>query len=161
MSIAELAKCPETLKVYQTMFRTVKESETVDWRQHCFLVQSSSAGPPALGPSALGPRYFSAETRQDLLRVEAAWTHSIVGSVVRLGVSGLPWAFCQTDVLRFRHSACLTFCGSDILRTWHFAISSFCVSDILGFRHSAYLRFCDSDILRTYLTFCDSDILNI
>ncbi|KAI8439009.1 hypothetical protein MSG28_011308 [Choristoneura fumiferana] len=25
-----------------TMFRTVKESETVDWRQHCFLVQSSA-----------------------------------------------------------------------------------------------------------------------
>lgn len=83
MSVAELAKCPEVLKVYQTMFRTVKESETVDWRQHCFLVQSSGGG-PAL---AQQPRYFSAETRQDLLRVEQAWTHNIVNSVIRLGVS--------------------------------------------------------------------------
>ncbi|KAJ2948217.1 hypothetical protein O0L34_g10026 [Tuta absoluta] len=82
LNITELAKCPEVLKVYQTMFRTVKESETVDWRQHCFLVQSSTPG-----PGATGPRYFSAETRQELLRVEAAWTANIVNSVIRLGVS--------------------------------------------------------------------------
>ncbi|XP_012543922.1 gamma-1-syntrophin [Bombyx mori] len=80
MNMTELAKCPESLKVYQTMFRTVKESETVDWRQHCFLVQSSSAG-----VGTPGPRYFSAETRQELLRVEAAWTANIVNSVIRLG----------------------------------------------------------------------------
>lgn len=84
MNITELAKCPETLKVYQTMFRTVKESETVDWRQHCFLVQSSAPGPGGVG-TGTGPRYFSAETRQDLLRVEAAWTANIVNSVIRLG----------------------------------------------------------------------------
>ncbi|XP_072938520.1 gamma-2-syntrophin [Epargyreus clarus] len=83
MNVTELAKCPETLKVYQTMFRTVKESETVDWRQHCFLVQSSGAGPA--GAAGAGPRYFSAETRQELLRVEAAWTANIVNSVIRLG----------------------------------------------------------------------------
>uniref|UniRef100_A0A2H1W791 SFRICE_015192 n=1 Tax=Spodoptera frugiperda TaxID=7108 RepID=A0A2H1W791_SPOFR len=83
MSSTELAKCPESLKVYQTMFRTVKESETVDWRQHCFLVQSSAPGPAGAAPP--GPRYFSAETRQDLLRVEAAWTTNIVNSVIRLG----------------------------------------------------------------------------
>ncbi|XP_063825058.1 gamma-2-syntrophin [Ostrinia nubilalis] len=91
MNITELTKCPEVLKVYQTMFRTVKESETVDWRQHCFLVQSGAgpgAGPgvgPGVGPGGAGPRYFSAETRQDLLRVEAAWTANIVNAVVRLG----------------------------------------------------------------------------
>ncbi|KAG6441942.1 gamma-1-syntrophin [Manduca sexta] len=86
MNISELAKCPESLKVYQTMFRTVKESETVDWRQHCFLVQSSGAGVGGVGGVvAPGPRYFSADTRRDLLRVEAAWTASIVGAVVRLG----------------------------------------------------------------------------
>ncbi|XP_053608940.1 gamma-1-syntrophin isoform X2 [Plodia interpunctella] len=79
-TLADLTKCPEVLKVYQTMFRTVKESETVDWRQHCFLVQSG-----APGPAAPGPRYFSAETRQELLRVEAAWTANIVNSVIRLG----------------------------------------------------------------------------
>ncbi|XP_059046935.1 gamma-2-syntrophin [Achroia grisella] len=80
MNVAELAKCPETLKVYQTMFRTVKESETVDWRQHCFLVQASAAG-----PGAAGPRYFSTETRQQLLRVDRAWTANVLHSVVRLG----------------------------------------------------------------------------
>ncbi|XP_045780787.1 gamma-2-syntrophin [Maniola jurtina] len=79
-NITELAKCPETLKVYQTMFRTVKESETVDWRQHCFLVQSSTSL-----TAAAAPRYFSAETRHELLRLEAAWTANIVNSVVRLG----------------------------------------------------------------------------
>lgn len=81
INITELAKCPESLKVYQTMFRTVKESETVDWRQHCFLVQASGTS----GPSTAGPRYFSVETRQDLLRIEAAWTAAIVNSVIRLG----------------------------------------------------------------------------
>lgn len=64
------------------MFRTVKESETVDWRQHCFLVQSSTSL-----TAAAAPRYFSAETRHELLRLEAAWTANIVNSVVRLGVS--------------------------------------------------------------------------
>ncbi|CAB3241297.1 unnamed protein product [Arctia plantaginis] len=83
MKIGDLATCPETLKVYQTMFRTVKESETVDWRQHCFLVQPSAAGPG--GAAAPAPRYFSAETRQDLLRLDAAWTANIVNSVIRLG----------------------------------------------------------------------------
>ncbi|CAH2989075.1 unnamed protein product [Chilo suppressalis] len=83
MNLTELAKCPEVLKVYQTMFRTVKESETVDWRQHCFLVQAGAAA----GPQPPGPRYFSADTRRDLLRVEAAWTNNVVSSVVRLGVS--------------------------------------------------------------------------
>ncbi|XP_064072682.1 gamma-1-syntrophin [Vanessa tameamea] len=79
-SVADLAKCPESLKVYQTMFRTVKESETVDWRQHCFLLQSSAGS-----LAAPGPRYFSAETRHDLLRLDAAWTNNVVASVVRLG----------------------------------------------------------------------------
>ncbi|CAG9796266.1 unnamed protein product [Diatraea saccharalis] len=83
-TLADLAKCPEVLKVYQTMFRTVKESETVDWRQHCFLV-AAGAPAPAPAPAHLAPRYFSAETRQELLRVEAAWTNNVVNSVVRLG----------------------------------------------------------------------------
>ncbi|VVC95268.1 unnamed protein product [Leptidea sinapis] len=80
MSITELTKCPESLKIYQTMFRTVKESETVDWRPHCFLLQSSSPG-----PSPPGPRYFSTETRHELLRLEAAWTADVVDAVIRLG----------------------------------------------------------------------------
>ncbi|CAG9796267.1 unnamed protein product [Diatraea saccharalis] len=55
-TLADLAKCPEVLKVYQTMFRTVKESETVDWRQHCFLV-AAGAPAPAPAPAHLAPRY--------------------------------------------------------------------------------------------------------
>ncbi|RVE43152.1 hypothetical protein evm_012197 [Chilo suppressalis] len=90
MNLTELAKCPEVLKVYQTMFRTVKESETVDWRQHCFLVQAGAAA----GPQPPGPRYFSADTRRDLLRVEAAWTNNVVSSVVRLGASYDWWQHC-------------------------------------------------------------------
>lgn len=59
------------------MFRVVKESENVDWRQHCFLVQASGAA---------GPRYLSVETRQELLRIESAWTAAILTSVIKLGV---------------------------------------------------------------------------
>ncbi|XP_041975424.1 gamma-2-syntrophin isoform X2 [Aricia agestis] len=79
MNTSELAKCPESLKVYATLFRSVKESETVDWRQHCFLLQSGAAGAPH-------PRYFSADTRHELLRLDAAWTACLVAAVVRLGV---------------------------------------------------------------------------
>lgn len=64
-------------KVYQTMFRIVKESETVDSRQHCFLLQSSGCE----------PRYLSVETRQELLRIENSWNAAIITSVIKLGVS--------------------------------------------------------------------------
>ncbi|XP_077291280.1 syntrophin-like 2 isoform X2 [Arctopsyche grandis] len=76
VNVAGLSKCPYVLKVYQTMFRVVKESENVDWRQHCFLVQASGAA---------GPRYLSVETRQELLRIESAWTAAILTSVIKLG----------------------------------------------------------------------------
>lgn len=49
--------------------------------------QASSGGVGGAAGAGAGPRYFSAETRQDLLRVEAAWTANIVNSVIRLGVS--------------------------------------------------------------------------
>lgn len=64
-------------KVYQTMFRVVKESETVDSRQNCFLLQNSSHE----------PKYLSVETRQELLRIENSWNTAIVTSVLKLGVS--------------------------------------------------------------------------
>lgn len=59
------------------MFRVVKESETVDARQHCFLLQSSGHE----------PRYLSVETRQELLRIENSWNAAIITSVIKLGVS--------------------------------------------------------------------------
>lgn len=58
------------------MFRVVKESETVDSRQHCFLLQNSSHE----------PKYLNVETRQELLRIENSWNTAIVTSVIKLGV---------------------------------------------------------------------------
>jgi len=58
------------------MFRVMRESENVDERQHCFLAQSP--GKP--------PRYLSVETRQELLRVEAAWHTAICSAVTHLKV---------------------------------------------------------------------------
>lgn len=77
LNIAMLGKPAIAYKVYQTMFRVVKESETVDSRQHCFLLQSSGQD----------PRYLSVETRQELLRIENSWNAAIVTSVIKLGVS--------------------------------------------------------------------------
>ena len=59
------------------MFRVIKESENVDERQHCFLVQT--AGQES--------RYFSMETRQDLLKVESAWHRAVCKTVSQMGVS--------------------------------------------------------------------------
>lgn len=77
LNIAMLGKPAVAYKVYQTMFRVVKESETVDSRQHCFLLQSSGHD----------PRYLSVETRQELLRIENSWNAAIVTSVIKLGVN--------------------------------------------------------------------------
>lgn len=76
VTINSLSKAPIVYKVYQTMFRVVKESETVDARQHCFLLQSSGHE----------PRYLSLETRQELLRIENSWNAAIINSVRKLGV---------------------------------------------------------------------------
>ncbi|XP_067633980.1 gamma-1-syntrophin isoform X2 [Eurosta solidaginis] len=75
LNVAGLSKALVAYKVYQTMFRVVKESETVDSRQHCFLLQSSGHE----------PRYLSVETRQELLRIENSWNAAIVTSVIKLG----------------------------------------------------------------------------
>uniref|UniRef100_A0A1B0B3H6 Uncharacterized protein n=1 Tax=Glossina palpalis gambiensis TaxID=67801 RepID=A0A1B0B3H6_9MUSC len=77
LNVAGLSKALVVYKVYQTMFRVVKESETVDSRQHCFLLQSAGHE----------PRYLSVETRQELLRIENSWNAAIVTSVIKLGVS--------------------------------------------------------------------------
>ena len=77
MNISEWNKNVETYKLYEAMFRVIKESENVDERQHCFLVQT--AGQES--------RYFSMETRQDLLRVESAWHRAVCQTVSQMGVS--------------------------------------------------------------------------
>ena len=60
-----------TLKMFEAMFRVIKESENVDERQPCFLIQ-------AFGKAS---HYFSVETRQELLRLESAW-HKLVRPVL-------------------------------------------------------------------------------
>ena len=64
-------------KVYQAMFRVIKESENVDERQHCFLIQTSGQE----------SRYFSMETRQDLLKLESSWHRSVCRTVSQMVVS--------------------------------------------------------------------------
>lgn len=76
LNVSDWSKCTIMYKVYQTMFRVVKESENVDERQHCFLVQTSGQD----------SRYFSVETRQELLRIENAWHCAVCTAVMKLGV---------------------------------------------------------------------------
>ena len=64
-----------TLKMFEAMFRVIKESENVDERQHCFLIQ-------AFGKAS---HYFSVETRQELLRLESAWHKSVCLAISHLG----------------------------------------------------------------------------
>ncbi|XP_044740932.1 gamma-1-syntrophin [Chrysoperla carnea] len=75
LNIGDWSKCSVVYKVYQTMFRVVKESENVDERQHCFLIQTSGQE----------SRYLSVETRQELLRIENAWQCSVCTAVMKLG----------------------------------------------------------------------------
>ncbi|XP_018326975.1 gamma-1-syntrophin [Agrilus planipennis] len=75
LNVMDWSKCIETYKVYQTMFRVVKESENVDERQHCFLVQTSGQE----------SKYLNVETRQELLRIENAWHCSVCKAVMTLG----------------------------------------------------------------------------
>ena len=61
--------------MFEAMFRVIKESENVDERQHCFLIQ-------AFGKAS---HYFSVETRQELLRLESAWHKSVCLAISHLG----------------------------------------------------------------------------
>ena len=63
------------VKMFEAMFRVIKESENVDERQHCFLIQ-------AFGQAS---HYFSVETRQELLRLESAWHKSVCLAISHLG----------------------------------------------------------------------------
>lgn len=74
----DFTTAPTIYKIYQSMFRVIKESETVDGRQHCFMLQSS--------PPDAAPRYLSVDTRQELVCIETSWNSSIITSVIKLGV---------------------------------------------------------------------------
>ncbi|XP_046672710.1 gamma-1-syntrophin [Homalodisca vitripennis] len=75
LNIGDWLECGLVFKVYQSMLRVIKDSENVDERQHCFLIQTSGQE----------SRYFSVETRQELLRIESAWHCSVCAAVMKLG----------------------------------------------------------------------------
>ena len=68
-----------TYKVYEAMFRIIKESENVDERQHCFLIQTSDQQ----------SFYYSMETRADLMKLESAWHRTVCCTISQLGVTFL------------------------------------------------------------------------
>lgn len=75
LNLADWEQCTVQFKVYNCMFRVIKDSENVDERQHCFLIQTSGHD----------SRYLSVETRQELLRIENAWHTAVCCAVMKLG----------------------------------------------------------------------------
>ncbi|KAL1115654.1 hypothetical protein AAG570_005944 [Ranatra chinensis] len=75
LNVGDWAECGLSFKIYQSMLRVIKDSENVDERQHCFLIQTSGQE----------SRYFSVETRQELLRIESSWHSSVCAAVMKLG----------------------------------------------------------------------------
>ncbi len=86
------------------MFRVIKESENVDERHHCFLIQTATAAAAAnseagaakrtIGSSvatskAEASRYFSMETRAELLKLESAWHRAVCTTISQIGVFGI------------------------------------------------------------------------
>ncbi|XP_076371525.1 gamma-2-syntrophin-like [Tachypleus tridentatus] len=73
--IQDFLSCPTVARAYQFMFKCLKECDYMDERQHCFLIQT--------GPSQ--SRYFSVESRAELLRLETAWNRATYYAVTKLG----------------------------------------------------------------------------
>ena len=67
------------MQMYEAMFRVIKESENVDERQHCFLIQS-------FGKES---HYFSVETRQVIVRWRVIGDNvmSILLGIAEIGIS--------------------------------------------------------------------------
>jgi len=77
LNVVDWLQCGMIFKVYQTMFRVVKDSEHKDERQHCFTIQTCGQE----------SRYMSVETRQELLRIETAWHAAVCSAMSTIGVS--------------------------------------------------------------------------
>ena len=77
IDVSDWSRNVQVYPLNQAMFRVIKESEYVDERQHCFLLQT-------VGRES---RYFSMETRQELLRLESAWHRAVCQAVSTLEVS--------------------------------------------------------------------------
>ncbi|XP_064652609.1 gamma-2-syntrophin-like isoform X2 [Lineus longissimus] len=73
-STRDWLRCDEICKVYESMFRILRDTELLDDRQHCFLVQGGS------GDS----HYLSLEGRQAMLRFEKAWYRTNYLAVMHL-----------------------------------------------------------------------------
>jgi len=74
IDVSDWSRNVQVYPLNQAMFRVIKESEYVDERQHCFLLQT-------VGRES---RYFSMETRQELLRLESAWHRAVCQAVSTL-----------------------------------------------------------------------------
>lgn len=75
LNVVDWLRCGLIFKVYQTMFRVLKDSEHKDERQHCFIIQTCGQD----------SRYLSVETRQELLRIEAAWHAAVCSAITKIG----------------------------------------------------------------------------
>lgn len=74
-TLQDFVGCSSVYKVYQSMFRCLKESEFVDERQNCFMIQTGTSE----------THYLCAETRAELLRIETAWHRATYNAVTKLG----------------------------------------------------------------------------
>ncbi|KAL0268938.1 UNVERIFIED_CONTAM: hypothetical protein PYX00_010712 [Menopon gallinae] len=75
LNVVDWLQCKLIFKVYQTMFRVLRDSEHRDERQHCFIIQTCGQD----------SRYLSVETRQELLRIEAAWHAAVYSCISKIG----------------------------------------------------------------------------
>ncbi|KAK6617798.1 hypothetical protein RUM43_014026 [Polyplax serrata] len=75
LNVVNWLQCGLVFKVYQTMFRILKDSEHRDERQHCFVLQTCGQE----------LKYLSVETRQELLRIEAAWNSAVYSTISKIG----------------------------------------------------------------------------
>ncbi|XP_074656161.1 gamma-1-syntrophin-like isoform X2 [Tubulanus polymorphus] len=74
VSTRDWLKCDTICKVYESMFRVLKDTELLDDRNNCYIIQAGS------GESF----YLSVETRHDMLRFEKAWFRANYLAVMHL-----------------------------------------------------------------------------
>jgi len=68
--------CCSSHKIYECMLRLTKESEHVDERQNCFVLQTADC------PDS---RYFSLETKAELMKLHNAWHRSVCYTISQMG----------------------------------------------------------------------------
>lgn len=75
--------CERVSKVFESMFRILKDTELTDERQHCFTIQTGTGG----------SIYLSLESRSDVLQLEKAWyrTNHHAVNVLKSKTFGCNW----------------------------------------------------------------------